>query len=134
MKPLHFALISVALALLLAIGGYFILGSYFPDQPPEPLYIAVLVNLVVTLGAYYLTYRGMTLDHRPFMTKLLGGTMIKLIVGILSILLVALLFRPVIRVYALSYMLAYFLFTGFEVFALLRKLRSHFSPPSNPKA
>ncbi|MEO0584125.1 MAG: hypothetical protein AAF135_18065 [Bacteroidota bacterium] len=46
-----------------------------------------------------------------------------MLIGIVFVVIVALQFPEVKVEYVVSYMVAYFTFTGFEVYALMRKLR-----------
>ncbi|MEO0899324.1 MAG: hypothetical protein AAFY71_23130, partial [Bacteroidota bacterium] len=88
--------------------------------------IASLIAFVPTIIAYSITYPGLEKETSGFMTRLLGGMLIKMLIGVLTIIIVAVNYREVVGEFVVSYLISYFVFTGFEVFALLRKLRPNF--------
>ncbi|MEL6628650.1 MAG: hypothetical protein AAFQ83_10920 [Bacteroidota bacterium] len=85
--------------------------------------IAALVAFLPTLVAYTLTYTGLRQETKGFIGFLMGGMLLKMLIGIVFVVIVALQFPEVKVEYVVSYMVAYFTFTGFEVYALMRKLR-----------
>ncbi|MCI4670827.1 MAG: hypothetical protein MRZ79_22015 [Bacteroidia bacterium] len=87
--------------------------------------IATLVAFLPTIVAYSITYSGLEKETTAFIGRLLGGMLVKMLIGVLSIVLVALQFREIRDEYVVSYMISYFVFTGFEVYGLMRKLRAN---------
>lgn len=90
------------------------------------VFAAIGVAFFPTLLAYSITYLGLDKDTSRFVGFLLTGMLGKMLVGILAIIFVALRFRPVRDEFVVAYMVAYFVFTAFEVYGLIRKLRPNF--------
>lgn len=87
---------------------------------------AILVALFPTFVAYSLTYMGLDKDTTRFVGYLAVGMFGKMLIGILSIVLVAVQFKEVRDEYVVTYIIAYFTFTSFEVYGLIRRLRPKF--------
>lgn len=79
-----------------------------------------------TLLAYSITYMGLDKDTSRFVGFLLTGMLGKMLVGVLAIILVALRFREVRNEFVVAYLIGYFVFSAFEVYGLIRKLRPNF--------
>lgn len=84
---------------------------------------AIFISFVSTLLAYTLTYMGLEKATGQFATLLLSGIVVKMLVGLIAPLVVALVFKPVVVEFVIAYFISYFIFTAFEVYGLMRKLR-----------
>ncbi|MDX1906942.1 MAG: hypothetical protein SF053_07885 [Bacteroidia bacterium] len=113
---------SLIAAALLAIGWLLVTGL-MPQYSPYAVLVAVLVAWVPALIAYAITYPGLEQNMTGFVGRLLGGMAAKMLTGIMTIVVVAVAFKAQRNEYVVTYILAYFIFTGFEVYSLMRKLR-----------
>ncbi|WNJ21395.1 hypothetical protein [Pontibacter sp. G13] len=116
-------ILSIVAAALVGLAFAFVAGT---DYSMIAIGLAILVAFVPTIFAYIITYWGLDKDSKRFMGFLLTGMMAKMLVGILSIVLVAIRFSHVRNEYVVAYMVSYFVFTAFEVYGLIRKLRPNF--------
>jgi hypothetical protein len=126
MKIPQFLTIVPFIALGLMSLGYLAIAGLGWPYDTKAVLAAVLVALLPTLAAYTLTYQGLDKDTTHFIGYLAAGMLGKMLIGILSILLVAVQFEEVRNEYVVTYILAYFVFTSFEVYGLIRKLRPKF--------
>lgn len=123
MKFRQFFFIQVSItALLLAAAVYPVAGMLAQGALPF-LLIAISIGSVSGLLAFYIISTGIRKDIRMFTAYIMGSMLVKLFVGLISITVIALKFSDFSKVYVLTYFLCYFIFTGFEVFALMRNLR-----------
>ena len=86
--------------------------------------IAVTISLITTCLAYSINYSNLFKGNRSFMSALVLAMGSKMIIGIISILIVAVQYTGQIKEYVVAYFLSYFIFTAFEVYSLMRKLRA----------
>lgn len=85
---------------------------------------AILVSYITGSIAYMITFQGLDKGTRQFSAMLVLGMFSKLLIGLIGVLVVAVEFKPMLKSYVLTYMLTYFVFTAFEVYGLMRKLRA----------
>ncbi len=129
MKPAKFIFLSllIAIVLLAIIVPATLLG--FQTEEGEPQYsvwasgAAILVSLLTGIVAYIIIYRSLKKDTKKFIGALFGGMLGKLLIGMLAVLLVAFFDRQVINEFVIVFFTGYFIFTAFEVYALMRNLR-----------
>ena len=126
MKIPQFLTLITFVALGLMAAGYLVVTGLGWPYSANAVLIAILVALLPTLAAYTLTYLGLDKDTTHFVGYLAVGMLGKMLIGILSILLVAVQFEAVRDEYVVTYIIAYFVFTSFEVYGLIRKLRPKF--------
>lgn len=88
--------------------------------------IAILLAYIPTMIAYSLSYTGLEKDTTKFVGFLLTGMLAKMLVGIIAIVVFAVSFKMYRNEFVVTYMVSYFIFTGFEVYGLIRKLRPNF--------
>ncbi len=121
MKISNFIYTVIGIAALLMAAGTFLSSRYhFPA-----LVIAILLSLGSTILAYILSYNGLDQKRtQGFITYLMAGMFSKMMIGIISVLIVALEFQFMLKEYVFSFFISYFIFTGFEVYGLMRKLRA----------
>ncbi len=111
------------IAIILVFVGYLTVRYLILQQRSfAAVGIATTVAFFPTVIAYALTYTGLNKNTSGFLSLLMTGMLAKMFVGILSIVVVALRFPAVRDEYVVTYIIAYFVFTGFEVYSLLRKL------------
>lgn len=102
----------------------YLIWKYAPLAASYPaISIAIFISFVTTLVAYALTYMGLEKQTGQFTLLLLSGIGAKMLVGLVAPLVVALAFKPVVIEFVIAYFISYFIFTAFEVYGLMRKLR-----------
>lgn len=119
----RFITIILLLIIVLTGVGYLIAQRY----GYEPLAVVVAISLsgLLTMVAYTLSYKGLDKkETTTFVAYLLTGMFAKMLVGILTVILIALEYKEIVSEYVVSFFLAYFIFTAFEVYGLMRKLRA----------
>lgn len=87
--------------------------------------IAVLVSYGTTIVAYMATFSGLNKKTNTFISYMFTGMIAKMFTGLITIVVVALRFPEVRNEYVVAFMLAYMVFTSFEVYGLIRNLRPH---------
>ncbi len=125
MRILPFVLLTAAVAIGLVGLSYAFLHFLAPERSFLASMVAILVSYSTTILAYSVTSSGLHKSTNTFIGLLLMGMVAKMIVGLLTIVVVALRFPALQAEYVGSFMLAYMVFTSFEVFGLIRKLRPH---------
>lgn len=116
--------LTIALVVLLAV-SYGMLELLNPEKSFLAVAIAVLVSYGTTLIAYVATFSGLDKKTNTFISYMLTGMVAKMFAGLITIVVVALRFPEVRNEYVAAFMLAYMVFTSFEVYGLIRKLRPH---------
>lgn len=116
--------LTIALAVLLLV-SYGMLELLDPTRSFLAVAIAVLVSYGTTLIAYVATFSGLDKKTNTFISYMLTGMVAKMFAGLITIVVVALRFPEVRNEYVAAFMLAYMVFTSFEVYGLIRKLRPH---------
>jgi hypothetical protein len=117
-------LITLAAGLLLLI-VFLMMKWLAPEAEFKAGLAAVLVSYLTTLAAYSLTYPSVMRSFTIFLGFLMTGVFAKILVGLAVVVVVALKYKEFVREYVVVYFFAYFIFTGFEVYGLMRKLRPH---------
>lgn len=112
------------LAALLAI-AWFPATNYLPPDSYTFVAVAMVLSALSGLVAYIIVSNGLDKTIGYFTSYIIGSMLAKLVIGLASVTIVALKFKPFAMVYVLTYFLCYFVFTSFEVYALMRKLRPH---------
>lgn len=120
----RFALLCTLITAILIIAGVTLTQHLWPQYNGYGVAVALLVAFFSTLIAYYLTFVGIDKQARQFTTLFLLGMGAKMVVGIVSVLVVALFFKDFLSEYVVAFFLGYFILTGFEVYGLIRKLRA----------
>jgi uncharacterized membrane protein len=94
-----------------------------PQYSPVASGAAVIVSWLTGLVAYLIINRSLKKETKKFVGALFGGMLGKLLIGMLAVILVAFFDRRVINEFVIVFFTGYFLFTAFEVYALMRNLR-----------
>lgn len=124
MKIPQFLLFFSLIALVMILSGWLVSQYWIVEASFAAMSIATLLSFFTGALAYILTYTGLDKSTRQFSTMLMLGMFSKLVIGILAVLLVVVEFKPVLKSYVVAYIIAYFVFTAFEVYGLMRKLRA----------
>ncbi len=122
MKISRFFLLICLVELVLILIGYLFSHFLILQRNFAAVGIATLVAFIPTFIAYTITLSGIEKETSGFIGRLLGGMLVKMLIGILAIVFVALQFRELRDEFVVSYMISYFVFTGFEVYGLMRNL------------
>ncbi|MEM6629263.1 MAG: hypothetical protein AAF694_06300 [Bacteroidota bacterium] len=91
----------------------------------EAVVISLIVVWTLTVIAFALVDRDLT-KTKPttLLNRILGSMLIKMVVGLASIAIVGIFFKPFLKEYVVGFIVAYFILTGFEVNSLIGKLRA----------
>lgn len=88
------------------------------------MFAGILVSFITGAAAYVLSYTGIDKATGQFVTFLMMGMITKMFVGIILVVVMVIQFKPLIKEYVTAYFISYFIFTAFEVYGLMRKLRA----------
>ena len=124
MKIPRFLALSTLIAGLLFLLGYVLHAYWIPQTNVNAIYIAILVGFVTGAFAYVLNYRGLEGGNRRFVASVVVAMSTKMLVGIIIVVIVAVSYQDMVKEYVISYFFSYFIFTAFEVYGLMRKLRA----------
>jgi hypothetical protein len=130
MHTAKYILLSLVIGLVMVGLGVAITTFVYPEYNALAISVAVLVSMTSGILAYLMVRSRLNADGKTFMGAIMVGMLIKMLIGLTSVLIVALSFRPVVREYVAVFFLSYFVFTAFEVYALMRNLRSENQGPS----
>ena len=131
MHTAKYILLSLVIGLVMVGLGILLTTWVYPEYNTLAISVAVLVSMVSGILAYLMVRSKLGADGKTFMGAIMVGMLIKMLIGLTSVLIVALSFRPVVREYVTVFFLSYFIFTAFEVYALMRNLRAENQGPSN---
>lgn len=124
MSILRFVSICIASAVLLSLIAFLLGESVYPAGAMPFIIGGIGLAAVTTAASYAIVYRGLKIRIQQFTAYIMGGMMIKMFLGIISISVIALKFKDITTHYVLTYFLCYFIFTGFEVVTLMTNLRA----------
>jgi len=124
MRISFFALLTGVTTVLLSILAAWLVQNVYPQYNMYSAIGGVVVMFVMTLVAYVLSYQGITRNSRQFTMLFLSGMGIKMGIGIISVLIIGLIAKEILSEYVVSFFLSYFVLTTFEVYGLIRKLRT----------
>ncbi len=85
----------------------------------------LIFNWLMTLISGLALGYTFTRTHAFFMGALVGGMLVKLVVSSIYIYVMGQVFPDILAVTTSAFLLFYLLFTGFEVYQLIRNLRPH---------
>jgi len=117
-------LISLVGALVLGGLAYLMTPAVFTEPALPFVLIGIALATLSTIASYAMVSRGLKVRVQAFMQYIMGGMMIKMFLGIASVLVVAWKFEAVVAQYVLSYFFCYFIFLAFEVVTLMSNLRA----------
>ena len=126
MSIARFSLFLTLAAALLFLLGVGIVNWWLPQLSLQAVGIAILISYLSGLAAYALAYTGLEKKTTGFLAFLMSGMFLRMLVGLVAIIIVSLKFRPVLIEFVVSFFVTYFIFTAFEVYSLMRKLRPNF--------
>lgn len=119
----NYIFVQIGIAALLMGAAYYPCMHWLEAGSLPFVYVAIGLSAVSGMISYAIVSGGLDKHIRLFTTYILGSMLAKLMLGLMSITIIALQFKPYSSVYVLTYFFCYFIFTGFEVVALMRKLR-----------
>ena len=104
------------------------------DEPLQRRYlgIGVILASVVAAASMWLALRALRERPGAFVQGILGGTLLRLFVGVLGVVIVALTAKAQLVAFVAGFFAGYFVFTAFEVWALLHILRRDSKNPGSP--
>jgi hypothetical protein len=120
-RKYYFLVIGITAAFAAAV--YYPATTWLKPGALPYIYVAIALASISSILAFTIVSGGLAKRIEMFTTYIIGSMLAKMMVGILSITIIALKFKDFSTEYVLSYFFCYFIFTGFEVYALMRKLR-----------
>ena len=124
MKIPQFILFSSLILVLLMALVYLFHTYWIPDTSQMAMLVAIFVSFSTGILAYILNYTGLKAETRRFMAGLVVAMFTKMLVGIFIVVVVAVSYEDMVKEYVITYFFSYFIFTAFEVYGLMRKLRA----------
>jgi hypothetical protein len=123
------ALFTVMMLLTTSTGSF-----VWPDEPLHRRYlgIGVIVASLVAAASMALALRSLRQRPGAFVQGILGGTLLRLFVGVVGVVVVALSAKAYLVAFVAGFFAGYFVFTAFEVWALLHILRRVSKTPGSP--
>ncbi len=121
----RFLLLLTALAAIVLGLAYALMVGLEPPRSFPTVAIAVLLAYLGTALAYVVAFPSLDKKTNTFVAAMLTGMVVKMFAGLISIVVVALRFPEVKGEYVAGFLVGYMVFTSFEVFGLIRKLRPH---------
>ena len=124
---------SIITTVILAVGAT-LLNSYIPSLKLGPYsYVIPLFFLLITGAAYYLVYAGKKGGQGIFFARVVGGMVLRIILCLFFV-AIYLYFNKLNNIYVIVYfMVAYFIYTTFEIYDLVSKLRAEKFDGTNVK-
>ncbi len=86
--------------------------------------LSLLLVWTFTVITFSILDKNLQVSPPKLLNYILGSMLIKMFLGLASIAIVAIYFKPHIIEYVVSFLIAYFVLTGFEVYILIGKLRA----------
>ena len=77
-----------------------------------------------TVVTFSILDKNLQVSPPKLLNYILGGMLLKMFLGLASIAIVAIYYKPHLVVYVTGFLIAYFVLTGFEVYILIGKLRA----------
>lgn len=124
MSIARFFSLSALIAVVLNAAVYIVQSTWLDERSFMAMLAAILVAFFTTLLAYLINYPNLKKPNKNFIAAMMLGMFSKMAFGLISIVIVAIQFKAVLFEYVVCYILAYFIFTAFEVYSLMRKLRA----------
>ena len=113
---------GIHLGLTVLVAGLSLLFTSTFIQEAQIYSIAALVlGSLLSLVAYIIVANGLDRNPRGFMTYVMGGMTLKMMVGLACMLAIIFIKREMAMIFIVSFFVAYLIFTSLEIFALLRK-------------
>lgn len=111
--------------LTISAGGVLVLVHFLFNQPVDSwtwLGFAFFVSMTIFL--YWLAEKAMSRSHKTFLNFVYGSSLIRFIFSIFFIVIYLIINEVAGRSFIFSFLFLYLLFTSFEIFHLVAKLRS----------
>lgn len=124
MKIPTFLGIASAVAIILVLIGMLLHTYWVPQTSQSAINYAILVGFLTAVFAYIINYNGLEGGNRKFFASVVVAMSTKMLVGVIIVVIVAVSYKHLVKEYVISYFFSYFIFTAFEVYGLMRKLRA----------
>ncbi|MEM7372874.1 MAG: hypothetical protein AAF587_29905 [Bacteroidota bacterium] len=124
MKIPTFLGIASAVAIILVLIGMLLHTYWVPQTSQAAINYAILVGFLTAVFAYIINFNGLEGGNRKFFASVVVAMSTKMLVGIIIVVIVAVSYKHMVKEYVISYFFSYFIFTAFEVYGLMRKLRA----------
>ena len=107
------------------IGLTYVLNS-IGEKHVNLIFVAIgfLLAWFLTVITFSVLDKHLEVSPPSLLNYILGSMMMKMFIGLASIAIVAIYFKPHTMTYVVSFLIAYFMLTGFEVYVLIGKLRA----------
>ena len=125
MKIPKFLLIQFLILAVILGGEYFPIRANFSEKQHFFIALASIICAVVGALAYVISYQGLEKPAGAFMRFIMAGMVLRLFLSIIFLTLIAVTIKEVAFHFVLAYFLSFLIFTPFEVFGLMSKLRPH---------
>lgn len=111
--------------ILLVLGAHYAGENIWPTEPLQRrwLGIGLLVATGVAVASMAMALRALHQRPGAFVQGVLGGTLLRLLAGVLGTVGVALVAKTYLVAFVGGFFAGYFVFTGFEVWTMLHILR-----------
>gem|GEM_PF-1404524 len=129
MTTYRYILVSLALSIAFLVIAFVIVTYWLPQLSFVSMASAIGVSLVTGIAAYALANYGLKKRVNQFISSILSAMTVKMLLGILAVVFVAITFPAVVKEYVIMYFFCYFVFTSFEVLGLMRNLGGDFKEP-----
>ncbi|MCB9231121.1 MAG: hypothetical protein H6581_05645 [Bacteroidia bacterium] len=123
MKPIKFAALHLGLTAVLLVLAWFLVSSDPGPREAKFSLIAISITSLTSLIGYFIVYNSLESNPKMFTGYLMGSVFIKMFTGIAGIFLVSWKISEMAIPFAVSFLGAYLVFTGLEVFFLMKKAR-----------
>jgi hypothetical protein len=114
---------SLGIMLLLMAAAFFMKDTALPENSMGFVLGAILLSSVSGVIAYAIVYSAIDTRITLFTAYVSASMILKMMIGIMGVFVVALRYKEHAAPFVLSYFFCYFIFTGLEVYWLMRKLR-----------
>ncbi len=118
-----YTMVSIGILALLLAAAYLLRDALLPPGSLPWVVGAMVLSATSGIVAYAIVYTGIEKKITLFTSYVTGSMLLKMMIGIMGVTLVALKFKQYATPFVLGYFFCYFIFTSFEVYWLMRKLR-----------
>ena len=132
MKLSRFFILYTIFTLFLGLSAFFIDSNYPDKNSLIPKFWVIFGAIaILTLLAYLFSWIGIQKGGEFSIMAMMGGILLKLLFCMVLVLVYLLKFKVNDIIFAANFISLYFLFTAFEVYALLCNLRHQNKDPKN---
>jgi hypothetical protein len=118
-----YAVVSTLIMAVLIGAAFLLRDSLLPAGSLWYVVGAIGLAGISGIAGYAVTYTGIDKRIRLFTAYVTGSMLLKMMIGIMTVMLIALKSKDFAAPFVVSYFFCYFIFTALEVYWLMRKLR-----------